>query len=51
MEPGIAAWRSSAMVRGARTVGVLAALVLFPLVLSPSASASTLTDCLTQQHV
>jgi len=39
------------MVRGARTVGVLAALVLFPLVLSPSASASTLTDCLTQQHV
>jgi hypothetical protein len=32
-------------------VGVLAALLLFPLLMSPSASASTLTDCLAQQHV
>ena len=33
-------------------VNMLAALMLFPLLLSPSpASASTLTDCLAQQHV
>jgi len=33
-------------------VSMLAALVLFPLLLAPSpASASTLTDCLAQQHV
>jgi len=33
-------------------VGALAALLLFPVLLSPSpASASTLTDCLAQQHV
>jgi uncharacterized membrane protein YgcG len=33
-------------------VGALAALLLFPALLSPSpASASTLTDCLAQQHV
>jgi uncharacterized membrane protein YgcG len=32
-------------------VGALAALLLFPLLMSPSASASTLTDCLAQQHV
>ena len=33
-------------------VSMLAALLLFPLLLSPSpASASTLTDCLARQHV
>jgi hypothetical protein len=32
--------------------GMLAALVLFPLLLAPSpASASTLSDCLARQHV
>src|SRR5215475_14109638 len=53
---GPAAWAMRLTERRRRVlalgVGALAALLLFPVLLSPSpASASTLTDCLAQQHV